>query len=260
MSQNHPRSGSKTGFFRRAFFLGVAFLSTVLPVSAQLLDIVAPRLDFIPPFPITAVQEIEMSAVAADDEGVRSVRLFYRKKGEEQYRSRLLEKQRGDEKRGVYALSISRLDLYPAGLEYYLVAESVSGNRTVKGEALRPLFMRTLLPGPTLDDAQARFERLKRAWEEKNLAEMRSLSEMPESREAFLLQLFENYRSIILEMALEGVERRGIDSAASARFTIKGLVDAEGNRVAPGAVWASARVHLPFPDNEEEGWGKIIWE
>lgn len=211
------------------------------PVSAQLLDVVAPRLDYTPPFPMMAVQEIEMSAVVADEEGVRSVRLFYRKKGEEQYKSLPFEKKRGDEKRGVYALSIPRLEVGPEGVEYYLVAEDGSGNRTVKGEALRPLFMKAILPRPTLKEAQRRFAWLKRAWEEKDLAEMKRLSEMPESREEFFRQLFENYRSIVLEMTSEEAERSGTDRVASARFTLQGLVDAEGNSVVPGTAWATAR-------------------
>lgn len=207
-----------------------------------------------------AVQQIEMSAVVTDEEGVRSVRLFYRKKGEQAYKSRSFEKKRGDEKRGVYVVSIPRLEVGPDGLEYYLVAEDGSGNRTVKGEALRPLSMRAILPRPTLTDAQRRFERLKRAWEEKDLAEMRALSEMPASREAFFQQLFENYRSIDLEVTLEAADRGGSDPVAAARFTIKGLVDSDGNSVAPGAAWSTARVRLPFPRDEKEPWGKIIWE
>jgi hypothetical protein len=207
-----------------------------------------------------AVQEIEMSAVVSDEEEVRSVRLFYRKKGEEQYKSLLFEKKRGDKKRGVYALSIPRLDVGPEGLEYYLVAEDASGNQTVKGEALRPLFMRAALPRPTLTDAQRRFERLKRAWEEKNLAEMQALSEMSKSREVFFRQLFENYRSIVVEMTLEESERSENNPVAAARFTMKGLVDSDGNSVVPAAAWSTARVRLPFPRDENEPWGKIVWE
>jgi len=227
-------------------------------VSAQLVDVVAPRLDYTPPFPMMAVQEIEMSAVVADDEGVRSVRLFYRKKGEEQYKSLAFEKKRGDEKRGVYSLSIPRRDVGPDGVEYYLVAEDRSGNQTVRGEALRPLFMKAILPRPTLEDAQRRFERLRRAWEAKDLVEMQALSEMPKSRELFFEQLFETYRSIAVEVTPEAGD--GSDPVAAARFTIQGLVDADGNRVAPAAAWATARVRLPFPHNENEPWGKIIWE
>ncbi|TAK10198.1 MAG: hypothetical protein EPO39_00630 [Candidatus Manganitrophaceae bacterium] len=239
----------------RALLLGVVLFSAPLPASAQLRDVVAPRLDYTPPFPITMVQEIEMSAVVTDEGGVRSVRLFYRKKGEQQYKSLLLEKKRGDEKRGVYALSIPRLEVGPEGLEYYLVAEDGSGNQRVKGEALHPMYMRALLARPTLKEAHRRFEWLKQAWEAKDLAEMRALSELPKSREAFLRQMFENYRSIALEMTVEEAE-----PVASARFTIKGLVDADGNSVVPGAAWSTARVRLPFPRDENETWGKIIWE
>lgn len=259
MRAKHP-SQSHPGIPWGAFFLGSFLFSAVFPVSAQLLDVVAPRLDYTPPFPMMAVQEIEMSAVVADEEGVRSVRLFYRKKGEQQYKSLLFEKKKGDEKKGVYALSIPRLDVGPEGLEYYLVAEDGSGNQAVKGEALRPLFMRAVLPRPTLKEAERRFEWLKKAWEKKDLAEMQSLSEMPESREEFFRLLFENYRSIDLELTLEPAERNGADPAAAARFTIKGLIDAQGNRVVPGAAWATARVRLPFPRSEKEPWGKMIWE
>lgn len=243
-----------------ALLLGLFLFSTAPSVSAQLIDVVAPRLDYTPPFPMMAVQEIEMSAVVSDEAGVRSVRLFYRKKGEEAYQSLSFEKLRGDEKKGVYRLSIPRLEAGPEGLEYYLVAENVSGNRTVKGEALRPLFMQAILPKPTRKEAQRRFEWLKEAWEEKDLDEMRALSEMPAPREEFFRLLFENYRSVQLEMTLEEADRDGDDRVAAARFMIKGLVDAQGNRVVPGAAWATARVRLPFPRNENETWGKIIWE
>lgn len=128
----------------------------------------------------------------------------------------------------------------------------------MKGEALHPLFMQAILPKPTLKEAQRRFEWLKEAWEEKDLAEMRALSEMPAPREEFFRLLFENYRSIDLEVTLEEADRDG--GVAAARFTIRGLVDAQGNRVVPGAAWSTARVRLPFPGNENETWGKIIWE
>ncbi len=260
MRNKHQIKRKEGAFILGGLLLGFFVFSMTASVSAQLIDVVAPRLDYTPPFPMMAVQEIEMSAVVADDEGVRSVRFFYRKKGEEQYKSLSFEKKRGDEKRGVYALSIPRREVVPEGLEYYLVAEDGSGNRTVKGEALRPLFMRAVLPRPTLTDAQRRFAWLKRAWEEKNLAEMQALSEMPKPREEFFRLLFETYRSLAVEMTLDDAERPESGPVAAARFTITGLVDADGNRVAPSAAWATARVRLPFPHNENEPWGKIIWE
>lgn len=233
-------------------------MAVVLPAfaTAQSLDVIAPRLHHSPPpFPVRIGREIEVTAEVSDNIAVKSVWLFYRKKGVTEYSGILLKLKEGDEKKGVYTVVISRIETGSEGLEYYFAAEDGADNRTLKGEALRPLFLEIR---PPLEDVKRQFELLKFAWERENLFMIGKLSDLPENWEKVLSQIFEYYSSITLEIAVD--EKEMTDEGASALFTFKTLVDPDGSRIVLAPGWSKARLRLLFPRNKDGTWKKIIWE
>lgn len=216
----------------------------------------APRLRYTPPLPMMMVHEIPLVATATDRSGIDSVRLFFRKRGEAEYRSLPFERKGGDETGGTYRLSIARVEVGPEGLEYYLVAENRAGGRSMKGKPEQPLLLQVAPPGPSAWEVRRRFEELRAAWQARDLTSVEALSSLSQEREAFLRQLFDHYREIAVELSME----EPTQEAASARFTIKALVDREGNSVVPGAAWSQARAHLPLALDKEGEWKKIVWE
>ena len=252
------KSGMKhLGAAKRFLSLGIVVFSISLfsLADAQDRDAAAPHLRYAPPLPMAMFQEIQMTAEVTDLRGVRSVRFFYRKRGEPEYKMLSFEKKEGNERKGVYVRSISRMQIGPEGLEYYLVAENEAGRQASKGKADRPLFMKAV--SYRSSEVRQRFVELKQACEERNLRKVKELSDLSKSREAFLRQLFETYRSINIELKVDETEMT--EETASALFTIKTLVDRDGNAVIPGAEWTRAQVQLSSLRDEQERW-KIIWK
>jgi len=195
-----------------------------------------------------------MTAEVSDPEGVRAVRLFYRKKGESDYKTAPFERKEGNEKKGIYVRSMPRSEIAPQGVEYYLVAENAAGRIISKGTADHPLFIKRI--AYRTSEVRQRFQELKRAWEEKDLIKIKALSDLKKSKEEFLRQLFETYRSIDLEMKMDEAEMT--EETASALFTIKTLIDRDGNTVLPGE-WAQARVELSSLRDDPDQW-KMNWK
>ncbi|MBI3802756.1 MAG: hypothetical protein HY282_03245 [Nitrospirae bacterium] len=217
----------------------------------------APRLHYIPPLPMMRLHEVQLTASVADRSGVDAVLLFYRKKGTQGYRSIPFERKGGNDREGLYRVSIPRMEVGSEGVEYYLVAESRAGQRSFKGDPARPLLLKIAAPAISALEVRQRFEELRRAWQARDLARIEALSSLSTERKTFLRQLFDHYRAIAIEMSWEGDKD---EEGVWALFTIKELVDQEGNSVVPGAGWSQARIQLPWVLDKEGEWKKLIWE
>lgn len=200
-------------------------------------------------------QEINLTAEVSDPEGVRAVRLFYRKRGTSEYKMLPFERKAGNERKGLYVRALPRLEIGAEGLEYYLVAENAAGRETFKGAADHPLMMEGI--SYRASEIGWRFVALKNAWEERDLAKVKRLADLSPAQENFLRQLFDTYRSIDVDVKID--EAAPAEERASALFTIKALVDQDGNAVIPGAEWARARVELSSLRDDPARW-RLIWK
>ncbi|VAX33253.1 Serine/threonine protein kinase PrkC, regulator of stationary phase [hydrothermal vent metagenome] len=93
---------------------------------------------------------------------------------------------------------------------------------------------------------------LKAAYEKKDLAHLKTLTQLSENRAQFLKQIFDHYKRIrvaITDLAVFGNEAKAI-------ISIKELTALDGNRVFPSSNWKDAQ--LSFKKAEGQ-WGKGRW-
>ena len=109
------------------------------PESSQQLalpsgDLDAPTVTHTPPRSKSDDGKVTFSANVVDNVAVKSVKIFYRAKGQAQYDTRFLEKQDGDN----YSIT---LPVGEPNLEYYIQAEDSSGNTLLHGYAFSPIVL-----------------------------------------------------------------------------------------------------------------------
>lgn len=126
-------------FIHRLLF-GVVALTSYLPTSgadhpAQIsMDLVAPEIHTInAPDTVYAGSDVKIEAVVSDNQGLKSVILFYRRKGSSQYSK--LAMKRGSNVNS-YITQVKHLT--SPGIEYYVEATDLAGNQVRNGQDYSP--------------------------------------------------------------------------------------------------------------------------
>jgi hypothetical protein len=92
----------------------------------------------------------------------------------------------------------------------------------------------------------------KKAYEARNIQELRQISLMSENRDRFLQQVFRDYASLNVTIANFSLN----NETASAVVVINSLTDQKGNQIIPGNEWKTAKVVIKKQGTQ---WGKVIW-
>jgi len=100
----------------------------------------------------------------------------------------------------------------------------------------------------------SRLLNFKKAYGEKDLAELEQITQMSPSRREFLKRLFNSYDAIEISISSFAINAKG--SSAQAVIRIEKLANKTGDQVIPGDSWKDASVAL---EKTGENWGKIKW-
>ncbi len=128
--------------------LSTGLIYTPILRSAQLAlpagDLVAPEVSHpVMPNPLEAGASVQIKAAVTDNVGVKSVSLFFRTKGSEQYK-RVAMHRAGESDE--YAVTLGSDDLAIPGLEYYIQAMDLAGNSLLHGYSFSPLSVSVIAP------------------------------------------------------------------------------------------------------------------
>jgi hypothetical protein len=128
--------------------LCVGFIYTPILQAAQLSlpsgDLVAPEVSHeVIPDSLEAGSSVQIKATVTDNVGVKSVTLFYRTKGEEEYK-RITMNRIGESNE--YAVTLGKKDLIEPGIEYYIQAMDLAGNSLLHGYSFSPLAVNVVAP------------------------------------------------------------------------------------------------------------------
>ncbi len=104
------------------------------------------------------------------------------------------------------------------------------------------------------DIVSARLLDFKRAYGDKDLAELESLTQMSQRRRDFLERLFSSYDAIQISISSFAINATG--NSAQAVIRIDKLANKSGDQVIPGDSWKDAKVEL---EKQGDNWGKIQW-
>jgi hypothetical protein len=131
-----------------ALLLCVGFIYTPILKAAQLSlpsgDLVAPEVSHeVIPGTLEAGSSLQIKATVTDNVGVKSVTLFYRTKGQEEYK-RVAMNRIGDTNE--YAVTLGKEDLVEPGIEYYIQAMDLAGNSLLHGYSFSPLAVTVVAP------------------------------------------------------------------------------------------------------------------
>lgn len=131
-----------------ALLLCVGFIYTPILKAAQLSlpsgDLVAPEVSHeVIPSALEAGSSLQIKATVTDNVGVKSVTLFYRTKGEEEYK-RISMNRIGETNE--YAVTLGKSDLVEPGIEYYIQAMDLAGNSLLHGYSFSPLAVNVVAP------------------------------------------------------------------------------------------------------------------
>ncbi|MCG6971335.1 MAG: hypothetical protein LJE85_16335 [Gammaproteobacteria bacterium] len=131
-----------------ALLLCVGFIYTPILQAAQLSlpsgDLVAPEVSHeVIPDSLEAGSSVQIKATVTDNVGVKSVTLFYRTKGEEEYK-RITMNRIGESNE--YAVTLGKQDLVEPGIEYYIQAMDLAGNSLLHGYSFSPLAVNVVAP------------------------------------------------------------------------------------------------------------------
>jgi hypothetical protein len=132
--------------------LCVGFIYTPVLHAAQLSlptgDLVAPEVSHeVIPESLEAGSSVQIKATVTDNVGVRSVTLFYRTVGEEEYKRTSMNKIGETD---VYAVTLGKDELVAPGIEYYIQAMDLAGNSLLHGYSFSPLVVNVIAPGETV--------------------------------------------------------------------------------------------------------------
>ncbi|MGD8941433.1 MAG: hypothetical protein PVJ72_18795 [Gammaproteobacteria bacterium] len=141
-----------------ALLLSAGFIYTPILKAAQLSlpsgDLIAPEVSHeVIPGTLEAGSSVQIKATVTDNVGVKSVTLFYRTKGEEEYK-RISMNRIGDTNE--YAVTLGKKDLVEPGIEYYIQAMDLAGNSLLHGYSFSPLAVNVIAPAaPTAKAPEA---------------------------------------------------------------------------------------------------------
>jgi hypothetical protein len=85
---------------------------------------------------ITVGQPLAISVTATDDTGIKSVILYYRVTGDAKFKYLTMVKGEGSDK---YSVEIPKDDVRIPGVEYYIEAADLAGNKVLRGYSFSPL-------------------------------------------------------------------------------------------------------------------------
>ena len=130
------------------FLLCVGFIYTPILQAAQLSlpsgDLVAPEVSHeVIPDSLEAGSSVQIKATVTDNVGVKSVTLFYRTKGEEDYKRTSMNRI-GETNE--YAVTLGKEELVEPGVEYYIQAMDLAGNSLLHGYSFSPLVVNVVAP------------------------------------------------------------------------------------------------------------------
>jgi hypothetical protein len=128
--------------------LSTGFIYTPIVKAAQLSlpsgDLVAPEVSHeVIPGSLEAGSSVQIKATVTDNVGVKSVTLFYRTEGTQDYkRAPMIRIDNTDE----YAITLGKDDLVTPGVEYYIQAMDLAGNSVLQGYSFSPLSINVVPP------------------------------------------------------------------------------------------------------------------
>ncbi|WP_455212859.1 hypothetical protein, partial [Kaarinaea lacus] len=157
-----------------AFLISAGFIYTPILKAAQLSlptgDLVAPEVSHeVITDTLEAGSSVQIKATVTDNVGVKSVTLFYRIKGEEEYeRANMIRLGDTDE----YSVTLGKKDLVEPGIEYYIQAVDLAGNSLLHGYSFSPLAVNVAAPvspeavaeGETIREEPAAEEKKTKTW------------------------------------------------------------------------------------------------
>ena len=129
------------------YLISAGFLYTPILQAAQLSlpsgDLIAPEVSHeVIPGSLEAGSTVQIKATVTDNVGVKSVTLFYRTKGVQDYKRAVMNRV-GDSDE--YAITLGKDDLIEPGIEYYIQAMDLAGNSVLQGYSFSPLTV-TIVP------------------------------------------------------------------------------------------------------------------
>jgi hypothetical protein len=131
-----------------ALLLSIGFIYTPILKAAQPSfpsgDLIAPEISHeVIPDTLEAGSSAQFKATVTDNTGVKSVTLFYRTKGEEEYK-RISMNRIGETDE--FAVTLAKNDLAEPGVEYYIQAMDLAGNSLMYGHSAFPLAINVAAP------------------------------------------------------------------------------------------------------------------
>lgn len=130
------------------FILCAGFIYTPILQAAQLSlpsgDLIAPEVSHeVIPGSLEAGSSVQIKATVTDNVGVKSVTLFYRTKGAQDYKRAIMNRIDDTDE---YAVTLGKDDLVAPGIEYYIQAMDLAGNSVLQGYSFSPLSVSVVPP------------------------------------------------------------------------------------------------------------------
>jgi hypothetical protein len=130
------------------FVLCVGFIYTPILQAAQLSlpsgDLIAPEISHEAlPNSLDAGSSVQIKAKVTDNVGVKSVTLFFRTKGAQEYKRAAMNRL-GDTDE--FAVTLGKDDLVAPGIDYYIQAMDLAGNSVLQGYSFSPLSVSVVPP------------------------------------------------------------------------------------------------------------------
>jgi hypothetical protein len=105
-------------------------------------DLMAPEVQHeVSGVPVKAGHSLRINVTATDNVGVKSVILFYRAIGENNYNRVLMQRNALSDE---YSVDLGEEKINYPGLEYYIQAEDLAGNTLLHGYSFSPLIVKVL--------------------------------------------------------------------------------------------------------------------
>jgi hypothetical protein len=141
-----------------ALLISAGFIYTPILQAAQLSlpsgDLIAPEVSHeVIPGSLEAGSSVQIKATVTDNVGVKSVTLFYRTKGTNEYKRAAMNRIDDTDE---YATTLGKDDLVSPGIEYYIQAMDLAGNSVLQGYSFSPLSVSVVPPAaPKAKEAES---------------------------------------------------------------------------------------------------------